>query len=368
MNIFTPRNNNINSTNQLYPVLLFIHGGGWITGSGLMPLYWGNSFANDETETILVTINYRLGALGWLVSELLDNQNFGFQDQQMAMKWVKENIENFGGDPNRVTIAGQSAGGISIATHLTTPSSFEYFSQAIVQSGPPMVTFPTVEERYSYGSQFTNALGCNDVSCLRDASVDSILSAQGKILPLPLPIPLDQNPSSILFWMPVIDNDIIIGSPQTLINNNMTANVPTAWGTTRNETAGYVNDFLPSTILEFEYDIILGVLFGNKNISIVKEMYPARTPTQIREQLSLMTCDYIFTCSIRSSATAYANNGNSVHKYLFLHPPSTDPRCNGTVSHCASIQETCHGMYKKKKIIFYFKIIIFFYFFYKVRN
>lgn len=129
LNVFTPKKN----STELYPVLFYIHGGGWQTGSGMIPLYWGSNIANDNTEIILVTINYRLGALGWLVSSALDDQNFGFKDQQLAMHWVNTNIKSFGGDPSRVTIAGQSAGGMSVGTHLTVPSSYPYFSQAIIQ-------------------------------------------------------------------------------------------------------------------------------------------------------------------------------------------------------------------------------------------
>lgn len=208
-----------------------------------------------------------------------------------------------------------------------------------------MVTYPRVDDRFGYGDQFAKALGCSsvDLSCLRSKNVTEIVKAQGKILPIPLPIPLDQDPSSILFWMPVIDDEVILGSPQSRMNTNQTANVPTMWGTTRNETAGYVNEFLPSTLLGIEYDALLAILFGRTNISQVKQMYPAKTPQQIRTQISQITCDYIFTCSLRYSASKLSNNGNLVHKYVFLHPPSSDPRCNGTVSHCADIQEACHG-------------------------
>ena len=116
--------------------MVFIHGGGWIYGSGMMPLYWSDRIANDLSGMVVVTINYRLGALGWLVADGLEDYNFGFTDQQMAMKWVKSNIVAFNGDPARVTIAGQSAGGISVSAHLTAPSSYPYFNQAIIQVRP----------------------------------------------------------------------------------------------------------------------------------------------------------------------------------------------------------------------------------------
>jgi len=343
VNVFTPKKQ---ATGAGFPVMVYIHGGGYDFGSGMMPLYWGGNFANDNTGVILVTMNYRLGALGFLVVDGFGDQNFGFYDQQLALQWTFANIAAFGGDNSRITLAGQSAGGISVTTHLTAPSSFGLFSQAICQSGPPMVTFPTRDERLGYGSQFSQALGCStvDVQCFRGKSVEEILTAQNTVKPVPFPIPLDTDPSSILLWMPVIDQQVILDSPQNLINQNKTAFVPMMWGSTRNETAGIIYDFLPSLpLIPAEYDAVLGILFGQENVTLVKSMYPARTSSQIREQLSQLSSDYIFTCSMRYSARIYANNGSPVYKYVFLHPPSTDPRCNGTVIHCANIQETCHG-------------------------
>ena len=338
--MFTPKSSSGN-----LPVLFWIHGGGWEFGSGMIPLYWGNNIANDLTGVILVTINYRLGALGYLTLPNLGAFNFGFSDQQLALRWVNTNIRAFGGDPSRVTIAGQSAGGISVATHVTTPSSFPYFSQAIVESGPPMLYYPTAAERYSFGDQFSSHLGCDstNVTCLRTAPVENVLAAQAKIIPLPLPLPLVTDPNAIIFWLPVIDGEILLASPQTLINQNKTANVPMIWGTTRNETAGYAEALLPQFPISLEYNAILDILFGKENATIVENMYPASTPKGITTQLSQLTADYIFTCSIRWSLRAYTNAGNPTYKYVFLHPPSTDPRCNGTVSHCADIKQTCHG-------------------------
>merc|ERR1712137_7285 len=344
LNVYTPLS--AKNTSGL-PVMVYIHGGGWVTGSGMLPLYWGMNFANDNTGVILVTMNYRLGALGWLVNEAIGDQNFGFYDQQAALRWVQTNIAAFGGNPQLVTLAGQSAGGMSVLTHLTAPSSYGMFSQVIIQSGPPMLVFPDVQDRYTYSEQFSNAIGCadDDVSCLRGKSVHQILAAQNDVLPIPFPLPLDTEPSAVMMWMPAIDGSVILDTPQTLINQNKTAFVPAVWGTTRNETAGVMYDYLlPGVpLLEVEYDAIVAVLFGRENVSSVKEIYPARSSKQIRMQLSQLSADYIFTCSIRHTASAYANFGIPTYKYVFMHPPSTDPRCNGTVLHCADIQETCHG-------------------------
>lgn len=133
LNIWTPRD-----ADNL-PVLVWIHGGGFKSGVAASPLSDGRKFAAQGI--VFVSISYRLGfeGFGW-VSDAPSNR--GFLDQQAGLRWVRENIANFGGDPTRVTISGQSAGGGSVLAHLTTPSSQDLFDRAISESGvlPPMST------------------------------------------------------------------------------------------------------------------------------------------------------------------------------------------------------------------------------------
>ena len=131
LNIFTPTNA------QNLPVLVWIHGGGFKSGVAASPMTDGRKFA--ARGVVVVSISYRLGfeGFGWLEDGAA---NRGFLDQQAALKWVRENIAAFGGNPNQVTIAGQSAGGGSVLAHLTAPSSQPLFDRAISESGvlPPM--------------------------------------------------------------------------------------------------------------------------------------------------------------------------------------------------------------------------------------
>ncbi|MDU5568722.1 carboxylesterase family protein [Actinomyces sp.] len=131
LNIFTPKNA------RNLPVLVWIHGGGFKSGVAASPITDGRKFA--ARGVVVVSISYRLGfeGFGWLKDAV---PNRGFLDQQAALKWVRENISAFGGDPSRVTIAGQSAGGGSVLAHLTAPSSQAFFDRAISESGvlPPM--------------------------------------------------------------------------------------------------------------------------------------------------------------------------------------------------------------------------------------
>ena len=122
------------------PVLFWIHGGAFVTGSGSTPWYEGTRFARTH-DVVVVTINYRLGALGFL--HLADiagpdwegSGNLGILDQSAALRWTKENVAGFGGDPDNITIFGESAGGMSVGTQLGLPASKGLFRRAIAQSG-----------------------------------------------------------------------------------------------------------------------------------------------------------------------------------------------------------------------------------------
>lgn len=125
----------------LRPVLVWVHGGSFITGSGSTPLYDGARFA-EHGEVLVVTFNYRLGPLGFLhLAALVPgcDDNLGLLDQLAALRWVRENIKAFGGDPNRVTVFGESAGAMSIASLLGRPAAQGLFQAAILQSGAVQV-------------------------------------------------------------------------------------------------------------------------------------------------------------------------------------------------------------------------------------
>lgn len=121
----------------LRPVMIWIHGGGYISGSGSAPLYDGSALA--QRGVVVVTFNYRLGRFGFFdhpeLAEWNEGANFGLLDQRAALQWVRDNIAAFGGDPNQITLFGNSAGGESILFHMTSPGSRGLFHRAIVQSG-----------------------------------------------------------------------------------------------------------------------------------------------------------------------------------------------------------------------------------------
>ena len=178
------------------PAFLWIHGGALVSGTGAD---YDPSVMVAENNIIVVTINYRLGALGWLVEpgllaqtpsffeNLGDAGNYGLMDQQFALQWVQRNIAGFGGDAGKVTVGGESAGGLSVSSNLvSTTTATGLFRSAIVESGAYMLHDVPSEAVYGaiFGAGFDAAVGCtqpNDAACLRTASVASILAAQGEV-------------------------------------------------------------------------------------------------------------------------------------------------------------------------------------------
>jgi para-nitrobenzyl esterase len=190
LNVWTPANA---KPDAKLPVFFWIHGGALIFGTGAS---FDPSAIIAESNVIVVTINYRLGALGFLAEPGLasatpsffenigDAGNYGLMDQQFALQWVRENIAQFGGDPEQVTIGGESAGGLSVTSQLTSINTAGgLFRGAIIESGPYMlhdlpsqVTYETL-----FGATFDKDAGCTstgEAACLRGLSADAIVAAQ----------------------------------------------------------------------------------------------------------------------------------------------------------------------------------------------
>ena len=162
------------------PVIVWIHGGGWTQGDGRG--FDGMKLARDGV--VVVTVNYRLGALGWLAHPAFAASpggpagNYGQMDQQAALRWIQRNIARFGGDPENVTIAGQSAGALSVLAHLISPGSRGLFQRAIVESGSFALNQLSLAQAEAFGENFANVSGCADQSaaCLRSLPVTTLLN------------------------------------------------------------------------------------------------------------------------------------------------------------------------------------------------
>lgn len=167
------------------PVLFWIHGGAYRTGQGAIPWYSGTSFCRSG-DIVVVSINYRLGALGFTDLSMLGRAFAssgvnGTLDQIAALEWVRDNIDRFGGDPAKVTIAGESAGGFSVGTLLANPRCTGLFRGAIPQSGAGHHTLPA-DSGHVVGEHFLKALNADSAMAVEAAGVDEILAAQGKVI------------------------------------------------------------------------------------------------------------------------------------------------------------------------------------------
>ena len=209
------------------PVLVWIHGGGLVQDGARN--YDGSKLAADGV--VVVTINYRLGALGFLAHPALASGpggaagNYGLMDQQAALRWVQRNIAQFGGDPHNVTIAGQSAGGLSVLAQLVSPGARGLFQRAIVQSGAFALTQQPLAAAEAAGEKFATAVGCADqtAQCLRRVPVSNLVSNFGVEIP------------------GVVDGSVLTESIGTAIARGQFARVPILNGITHDEEMIFVD-------------------------------------------------------------------------------------------------------------------------------
>jgi para-nitrobenzyl esterase len=181
LNVYTP--SSVRPGVPFAPVMVWIHGGALVVGES--DDY--NPAALVAQGVVVVTINYRLGALGFLAHPALTAEspdhasgNFGLLDQQAALRWVQRNARAFGGDPGNVTIFGESAGGLSVDSQLASPLAAGLFRRAIVESGAYLLSPPTLAAAEAAGSSFASQAGCTDqtAACLRSLPLETILAHQ----------------------------------------------------------------------------------------------------------------------------------------------------------------------------------------------
>ncbi|KAK3091679.1 hypothetical protein FSP39_021806 [Pinctada imbricata] len=184
LNIWSPLSANETSP---VPVMVYIHGGNFNHMFAAASVFNGENLAS-KGNVVVVNLDYRIGALGFLLTPATrrvpeSSGNYGILDQRFALKWVQENIKNFGGDPEKVTLFGESAGAQSVVVHLMTEESSKLFSRAIVQSAPISLPFKTEQEMLFLSDLISDKLGCRagDMDCLLSKTADEVASAQFEI-------------------------------------------------------------------------------------------------------------------------------------------------------------------------------------------
>ena len=220
------------------PVLVWVHGGAYIIGSASQPLYDGRILAGSG-DAIVVSVTYRVGAFGFLDLSSFSSarrrfdSNLGLRDVLAALRWVRDNIAAFGGDPDRVTLFGESAGAGIITTLLTSPAAKGLFAAAIAQSSPATSVYDGTRAR-RVAEQILGRLGVgeSDVDRLPDVPVDAIVAASRDLF---YDVPV-RSPGTLAF-APIVDGDVVPDYPVKLAREGRSHPVPLVIGTNKDEAA-----------------------------------------------------------------------------------------------------------------------------------
>jgi para-nitrobenzyl esterase len=305
------------------PVLLWIHGGAFWQGAGSDDLYVGAGLAR-RAHAIVVTINYRLGPVGWAsIREIAAEQGvpalpaFGLLDQRAAMRWVQKNIAAFGGDPAQVTIFGESAGAWSVCAQLAMPGSRGLFARAIMMSGAcaDALVF-SADKANAQGDKLAAKVGCTgpDVpACLRAKPADELAAA----LPFRRGMLLDPG----VWWGPIVDGRELPKVPLAAIRAGEFANVPLMLGTARDEGTLHTMGYKEVTVDELAW--FVGDVFGERASAPVVARYQRPTP---KDALRDIVTDGIFACNTRRAARLVAARGVPVYLYEWTHALDGPPQ------------------------------------------
>ncbi len=314
LNVCTPRLDDARR-----PVFVWIHGGGFRTGQGAIPWYNGTSFAR-RGDIVTVSINYRLGALGFAHLEDIGGPAYassglnGIRDQIAALQWVRDNIHAFGGDPQQVTVAGESAGAMSVGILLGCPAAAGLFRGAIPQSGAAHAVLSR-EQGAEIGRTFVVTIGAASMDDLLAAPVDRILAAQIEIEQRSRTGDLRPMTGAALAGMPfqpVIDGHVLPRAPIDTVRTGLSSAVRVLIGTNRDE----MTLFPVNAVDEGRLQRIAARLFSDADAALgaYRSEWPGRSPEDL---LTAILTDRFFRVPAVRLAEAHAQSGGTVHQYLF---------------------------------------------------
>lgn len=311
LNVYTPRA----PRGQQLPVMVWIHGGGFTGGAASI---YDASVLAPKGNAVVVTINYRLNAFGFLALPSLDSENadnssgdFGLQDQQAALRWVQRNASAFGGNPHNVTIFGESAGGVSVCMNMASPTAAGLFRHAIAESGC-VFPAPSKQAAQQQGTALATSLGCADPStaaaCMRAKPVSDILKAE-----------TGQS------WSPDTGGVTLPLDPQTAFAAGRYNHVPLLNGTNHDEGRFFVAlgfDLAGHPITAAQYPALVAGLVGASAAPAVLAHYPLSAfPSPDLAYAQILT-DSRFSCPALLADSLAAGSGIYAYEFSDPNPPN----------------------------------------------
>jgi para-nitrobenzyl esterase len=296
------------------PVLVYFHGGGFAFGDGSEPRYDGAHLASRSM--IVVTVNYRLGAFGFMMHPDASRDsgtgaagNYGLLDQQAALRWVRENIERFGGDAKRVTIGGETTGAMAVSAHMAAPSSRGLFAGAIGESGGAFAPngFWKREKAQRVAQGFATRVGADSLDAMRSISAEKLHEAMGTY----------KNPQPF-FW-PSVDGHFLTDSPAAVFEAGGQAPVPLLVGS-NSEESHFRTVQGPLAPTPENWTIILSAVFGSE-LAEARRFYPGSDAADITRSASLLANDLTMSHSTWRWMDLHRQTGRApVYFYLFTRP------------------------------------------------
>lgn len=334
LNVWTP-----NPRPRDAAVMVWIYGGGFYSGTATLDVYDPKILVSDE-NVIVVSMQYRVASFGFLYFNRADVPgNAGLYDQLMALHWIKDNIERFGGNPDNITLFGESAGAVSVSMHLLSPLSRHLFNQAIMQSGTATAPWGLLsrEEIVHRGLLLAEAVGCprdvNDldqvISCLKETDPQVLVYNEG-------------GTSEVVdfAFAPVLDGSFLDEPPHISLETKNFKKCNVLMGSNTEEGSYFIIYYL-SELFKLDEQIYIS---REDFIASVKKFFPTYNPVvqqavmfeytdwlnpedsvKNRDGLDKMVGDYHFTCNVNEFAYRYAQTGNSVYMYYFTHRSSANP-------------------------------------------
>ncbi|MBP2191422.1 carboxylesterase/lipase family protein [Nocardia goodfellowii] len=315
------------------PVMVWLPGGGFITGAG--SIYDPTRLARTG-DIVVVTVNYRLGVYGFFAHPELGDSNFGLQDQMAALRWVRANIAHFGGDPAQVTLAGASAGAMSACTLMTAPEARNLFQRAIVQSGSCRTSHPAGALGEGVGAISTwqplatiqgaaqalaGHLSCADLACLRALPAETLL------------------PYTAMFPLVAYETPLVPREPSNAFAAGQASNIALLRGNTFDEHAEFTVSAYPEPITADRYSAILKTAFGNA-ADHVESSYPVDEFSSPTAAASRVFSDRDWICGSWRSGRDHAERAPT---YVYTFTDSTAPTPGGNPVPALVQPATVHG-------------------------